>query len=74
MNTFYQDEFINKRIFQRLVKEIKREQLDKTISEIDYLNELQNHVLSSRYPGEKQDIELDFIKKFDNAKRKNIQA
>ena len=74
MNTFYQDEFINKRIFKRLVKEIKQEQLDKTISEIDYLNELMNHALEGRHTGGEQNIELDFIKKFDNAKRKNIQA
>ena len=74
MNTFFEDEFINKRIFQRLVKEIKREQLNKTISEIDYLNELQNHVLASRYMTKEQGQKLDFIKKFDNAKRRNIQA
>jgi hypothetical protein len=74
MNTFYQDEFINKRIFQRLVKEIKREQLDKTINEIDYLNELMSHTLASRYVDGEQKMELDFIKKFDNAKQRNIQA
>ena len=73
MNTFYDDEFINKRVFSRLVKEIKREQLDKTIREIDYLNEMQNHILSTREVGSKKDVELDFTKKLNNAKRRNIQ-
>lgn len=74
MNTFFEDEFINKKIFQRLVREVKKEQLDKTIQEIGYLNELQNHLLNTRSLGQEKDIELDFIKKLNNAKRTNIQA
>ena len=66
--------FINKRVFKRLLKEVKKEQLNKTIKEIDYLNELQDHVLLSRDMGKGQNIQLDFIKKLDNAKRKNLQA
>ena len=74
MNTFFEDDFINKRVFQRLVKEIKREQLDKTIEEINYLNELQSHLLSKSDFEKEQNVELDFIKKLNNAKRKNLQA
>ena len=73
MNTFFEDDFINKRVFQRLVKEIKREQLDKTIEEINYLNELQGHLLSKNDFEKEQNVELDFIKKLNNA-RKNLQA
>ena len=74
MNTFFDDEFINKRVFSRLVKEVKREQLDKTIQEIGYLNEMQNHILSTRNLDDKKEISLDFIEKLDNAKRNNLQA
>ena len=74
MNTFFNDEFINKRIFSRLVKEIKREQLDKTIQEIDYLNEIQNHFLLEKGFGEEENLQLDFIKKMNNAKRNGLQA
>ena len=74
MNTLFDDEFINKRVFSRLVKEIKREQLDKTIEEINYLNELQNHILTKNDFEKEQSVELDFIKKLNNAKRTNIQA
>ena len=74
MNTFFDDEFINKRVFKRLLKEVKREQIDKTIEEIDYLNELQNHMLSKGDFENQQNVELNFIKKLNNAKRTNIQA
>jgi len=74
MNTFFNDEFINKRVFSRLVKEIKREQLDKTIQEIDYLNEIQNHFLLEKGFSEEENLQLDFIKKMNNAKRNSLQA
>lgn len=74
MKSFFEDEFINKRILSRLVKEIKRDQLDKTINEIDYFNELQSHVLSRCDFTSEQNRELDFIKKINNAKQKNLQA
>lgn len=45
MKTFFEDEFINKKILSRLVREVRKEQLTKTINEIDYLNELQHHLL-----------------------------
>lgn len=74
MNTFFQDEFINSRVLSRLKKEIKREQLDSTIAELNYLNELQSHIVSRCDFTPSQNQELDFIKKMNNAKRKNLQA
>ena len=74
MNTFFEDEFINKRIFKRLVKEIRQEQLNKTIEEIDYLSELQSHIYQRVDFTKEQNKELDFIKKLNNAKRENLQA
>lgn len=60
METFFEDEFINSKVLSRIREEIMEEQLDKTIDEIGYLNELQNHVLSQY-----NKTEFDFgLKKF----------
>ena len=74
MKTFFQDEFINLKVLTRLKKEIRREQLDSTISELNYLNELQSHVISKYDFTESQNQELEFLKKINNATRKNLQA
>ena len=74
MNDFFQDEFMNTKLLSRLTREIKREQLDKTIGEIDYFNEIQSHMLSRCDFTKSQNQELDFIKKLNNAKQQNIQA
>ncbi len=74
MKTFFQDEFMNRKLLSRAVKEIRKDQLDKTIDEINYLNELQAHVLSRCDFTDSQNKELYFIKKVNNAKRQNLQA
>ncbi len=74
MKTFFQDEFMNGMLLKKLVREVKKEQLNKTISEIDYLNELQSHVVSRCDFTAEENQELEFIKKINNAKRKNLQA
>ena len=74
METFIQDEFINSKILSRLKKEIKREQLNSTIAELNYLNELQSHIISKCDLTPSQNQELEFIKKVNNARRKNLQA
>lgn len=51
MNTFFEDDFINKKMLSRLVREVKKEQLKKTINEINYLNEIQSHLV-----GKNEDI------------------
>jgi len=74
MKTFFQDEFLNKKLLSRLTKEIRKEQLKRTIIEIDYLNEIQGQVISKCDFTPSQNQELEFIKKLNNAKRKNLQA
>ncbi len=74
MKSFFQDEFINTKILSRLAKEIRREQLDSAITELSYLNELQSHIISKSDFTPSQNEELEFIKKINNAKRKNLQA
>ena len=74
MKSFFQDEFINSRVLSRLAKEIKKDELDRAIEELGYLNEIQSHVISKYDFTNTQNQELEFIKKINNAKRKNIQA
>lgn len=74
MKTFFQDAFINSKVLSRLAKEIRREQLDSTINEISYLNELQSHIISKCDLTPSQNRELENIKKISYAKRKYIQA
>lgn len=74
MRTFFEDNFINKKIFSKMLKEVKQNQLTKTINEISYLNELQNHFLLQKDISNEQSNELEFIKKINNAKRNKLQA
>ena len=57
-----------------MLKEVKQDQLTKTINEISYLNELQNHFLLQKDISNEQSNELEFIKKINNAKRNKLQA
>lgn len=74
MKSFFQDEYINKKILSRLTKEIKKDELERAITELGYLNEIQSQVLSRSDFTPSQNQELEFIKKLNNARRKNIQA
>lgn len=74
MNDLFQDEFMNTKLLSRLAKEVRREQLNKTISEIDYLNELQSHIISRCDFTKEQNQQLNYIKKTNNARQNNIQA
>ena len=60
--------------FSKMLKEVKQDQLTKTINEISYLNELQNHFLLQKDISNEQSNELEFIKKINNAKRNKLQA
>ena len=74
MNDLFQDEFMNTKLLSRLAKEVRREQLNKTISEIDYLNELQSHIISRCDFTKEQNQQLNYIKKTNNARQNKIQA
>lgn len=74
MKSFFQDEYINKKILSRLTKEIKKDELQRAITELGYLNEIQSQVLSRSDFTTSQNQELEFIKKLNNARRKNLQA
>jgi len=69
MNPFLDDEFMNKRLFSKMIREVKEESLNKTINEIDYLNEIQECVLQRQGFKTKENEQLDFIKKLRIARR-----
>ena len=46
MKSFFQDEFINSRVLSRLKKEIRKDELDRAIEELGYINEIKRHVIS----------------------------
>lgn len=74
MKSFFQDEYINSKVLSRLAKEIRREQLNSTIAELGYLNELQSHIISKCDLTPSQKEQIANIKKMNNAKRKDLQA
>lgn len=71
MSSVFDDEFVYKRLFSRMVKEVRKEQLNKTIDEINYLNEIRSSVLSRCDFDGNQNEQLEFIKKLRTAKRNN---
>jgi len=72
MKTFFQDEFINSKVLLRLTREIKRDELDRAIEEIGYLNKMQSQILSRCDFMSDEKKELGFVKKINNARRKSI--
>ncbi len=67
MRTFFEDSYINKVFFNFVKREVEKEQLNRTIDEIDYLNELQNNLLK-RYDSSKKASQMNLIKKFNNVR------
>ena len=63
MKSFFQDEFINSKVLSRLTKVIKKDELDRAIEELGYLNEAQSHVLSRCDFTRSQNRKLELIKK-----------
>lgn len=70
MNTFFEDDFFNKRVLNKCKKEVQKEQLDKTIEEINYFNELQENFLK-RFGLEDLEDEVMFDNN-KNAARKSL--
>ena len=68
MKTFFQDEFINSRLLKRLTKEIRKEQLDKTIDEISNFNEIQIRTASKSEYMTKETPKTSFINRFNNGR------
>ncbi|MBQ8636206.1 hypothetical protein IJ425_08660 [bacterium] len=72
MKTFFQDEYINTKILSRLTREIRKNELDRTIEELGSLNKIQSKVLSRCDFMTSEKKEPEFVKKIDNARRKNV--
>ena len=73
METLFDNDFINNKVLKRLIKEVKRDQVEKTIENIDYFFEIRKK-LNSKYGFiNVQNEELEFLKQFKNA-RESLQA
>lgn len=72
MRTLFEDDFLYKKLFKRIKKDIKLNELDKTIKEISYFNELQSHVISRCDFMSSKNQELEFIKNLNNARIQNV--
>lgn len=73
METLFDDDYINNKILKRLIKEIKREQISKTIRNMDYYCELRAQLNEKQDFTPSQNKELEALKNHKNA-RKNLQA
>ena len=60
MKTFFQDNFLNKKVMSKMMKQVEKEQLSKVIDEINYLHELQNEYISRYHlmPSIKENIKI----------------
>ena len=52
MKTSFQEEFMNAKLLERVTKELRKEDLDRTIKKINFLYEQQQHIIT------KHDIEV----------------
>ncbi len=68
MRTFFCDDYMNKMFFSLVKREVEKEQLNKTIDEINYLNELQENLLKRQNLALARNRELKIIKKISDAK------
>ena len=73
METLFDDKFINKKVLERLIKEIKEEQISKTVRTIDYYNEIREKVNRKYDFSPSQNIDLEMLKS-DNYAKRDLQA
>ena len=69
METLFDDDYINGVVLKRLIKEVKKGQIKRTIKNIDYFNEVRSE-LNRKYdftPSQNQEIE--FLKRYKNQTR-----
>ena len=69
----FQDTLFDKHLINRLKKEVKKQQLKRTISEISYFNRIRSEIETKYGFNEREQKELDFIKKLSNARKKYMQ-
>jgi len=69
MNILFEDEFINKKLFNRALKEVKKEQLLKAVDEINYFNEVQSQTVVKNDFTTVPNFKAEFINKIKNARK-----
>ena len=67
METLFQDEYINNKVLKRLIKEVKKEQISRTVRNIDYFFKIRKKLNSKYDILSYQKDEQRFLKQFKNA-------
>ena len=73
METLFNDDFINKKVLEHLVKEVKKGQISRTVKNMEYFDKLRKK-LNRKYDfTPSQNSELEFLRRNKYAKR-SLQA
>lgn len=67
MNSFMSDDFINKRVFNKLLKNVKEKELSRAIEELEYFNQVKKTLINRH---QQNPIQTEFIKKVNDAKQR----
>ena len=73
METLFQDDYINNVVLKRLIKEVKKGQIARTIRNIDYYNKIRQKLDRKYNFSPSLNQELENLKRKQNAKR-SMQA
>lgn len=69
MKTFFQDEYMNSRLLKRVVREIKKEQLEQTIDEMNNFNRFRRQTTpKNEFITQEQLSRNEFVNRFNNGK------
>lgn len=69
MKTFFQDEYMNSKLLKRVVREIKKEQLEQTINEMNNFNRFRRQTTSkNEFITQEQSSRNEFLNRFNNGK------
>lgn len=73
METLFEDDYINSVVLKRLIKEVKKKQIKRTIKNIDYFDKIRQK-LNNKYDfSPAQNERLERLRYQDNLRR-NLQA
>jgi len=73
METLFDDEYVNNKLLKRLIKEVKKGQIERTINNINYYNELRKK-LNRKYdfsPSQNEQLEM---LKYEQYRKRSLQA
>ena len=74
METLFDDEYINNKVLKRLVKEVKKGQISRTVKNMAYFDELRKK-LNRKYDfTPSQNNELELLRRNNKYAKRSLQA